>query len=56
MTDHPPVLLCLTCGHPEAHHDAGECWTSPDGEETHDETACPCSWAVFPSSEKRTDA
>lgn len=37
-------LTCRTCGHPEAHHDAGECWTTEDGHETFDDTACPCDW------------
>jgi len=30
------------CGHPLSHHDAGECWTTPDGQETHGETSCRC--------------
>lgn len=34
---------CFRCGHPESHHDAGECWTLPDGRETHGETSCKCS-------------
>jgi hypothetical protein len=39
---HP--VWCATCGHPESRHDAGECWTDPDGNETHGETVCPCDW------------
>ena len=31
------------CGHPIDRHDANECWTAPDGAETHGETSCPCS-------------
>lgn len=34
--------LCR-CGHPKAHHDANECWTTPDGQETYGETSCRCS-------------
>jgi hypothetical protein len=37
-------LDCTTCEHPITHHDAGECWTTPDGQETHDETSCSCAW------------
>lgn len=38
------MTSCRNCGHPEAHHDAGECWTDHDGHETWGETSCPCSW------------
>ena len=31
------------CGHPIDHHDAGECWTTADGQETHGETSCHCA-------------
>ena len=34
---------CTTCGHPARHHDAGECWTTPDGTETWGETSCLCA-------------
>lgn len=39
-----PVKRCALCGHPERHHDAGECWTDQEGQETSGETACPCWW------------
>ncbi len=34
------------CGHPTSHHDAGECWTGPDGAELYDgvDGQCKCSW------------
>lgn len=35
--------LPCRCGHPIHHHDAGECWTTTDGQETHGETSCRCS-------------
>jgi hypothetical protein len=42
---------CRTCGHPGTHHDAGECWTAPDGSETWGETSCSCGWAdIAPAS------
>ena len=31
------------CGHPKSHHDGGECWTTVDGHEAFEETACSCS-------------
>jgi hypothetical protein len=30
------------CGHPATHHDAGECWTNPDGTETWDDPDDKC--------------
>lgn len=38
---------CRSCGHPEDHHDAGECWTDDQGREVYDGPHCPCSWAEF---------
>ena len=37
---------CRACGHPGIHHDAGECWTLPDGTETWDDSSdnCQCFW------------
>lgn len=37
---------CKICGHPYAHHDAGECWTNGDGSESVENT-CGCGWAEF---------
>lgn len=41
--------VCRACGHPQSHHDAGECWTASDGTQTQEETFCSCSWADFGS-------
>jgi len=35
---------CRNCGHPGAHHAAGECWTDANGHETWDLPDCGCSW------------
>jgi hypothetical protein len=35
---------CLTCEHPAAHHDAGECWTTERGHNTWGKTSCDCGW------------
>lgn len=32
------------CGHPAAHHDAGECWTGADGQEVWQDSHCDCGW------------
>lgn len=34
---------CRECGHPAAHHDAGECWTNHDDTESVENT-CGCYW------------
>jgi len=35
---------CAECGHPEGHHDAGECWTDASGLECSGGSVCPCGW------------
>lgn len=35
---------CAECGHPESHHDAGECWTDASGLECSGGSVCGCGW------------
>jgi len=35
---------CRECGHPASHHDAGECWTTPEGKQTWGKSSCACGW------------
>lgn len=35
---------CKECGHPQSHHSADQCWTTPEGHNTWGPTSCPCWW------------
>jgi hypothetical protein len=44
MSEPTPEAVCKECGHPEQHHDAGECWTDSGGNECAGGSVCPCWW------------